>query len=278
MRLGSGLPTVSVRELLHCSRPSRDFAHLLVEFRGSRYGIVPTGGPGVAAQQPSRREPGALDGPVDLYRPQRVRRATRVVTADVPVQRADHQPIGLQQSDQDVLHRVPTLVTARDQAETRSGASSAGTVAARGSARTTTSTPDGVSGSSPAARWRRRRLTRLRVTALPTCLETTKPTRTDGPGDRPACTTSVGRPARAPRRVVRRKSSELLIRAERGSTGGQNRSGRELGAALATARGEDRPAGTSPHPEAEAVGAAATPIARLERTLAHGKTPSYVEC
>ncbi len=279
LRLSRGLVTVAVRELLHCSRPSGDIAHLLVEFRGSRYGVVPTRGPRVAAQQPPTGQPGALERTVDLHRPQRVRRTARVVTADVPVQRADHQPVSLEQPDQDILHRWPALATARDQAEARSGARSDGTAAACGNARTTRSKPTGVWASCSAARCRSRRLTRLRVTALPTCLETTKPTRTDAPCERPACTTSVGRPARAPALVVRRKSSELLIRAERGSTSGRNRSdrnrsGRQLGATFAPASGQDRTAGASPHPEAEAVGAAATPIARLERTLAHGKTPS----
>lgn len=50
-------------------------------------------------------------------------------------------------------------------------------------------------------------------------------------------------------------------------------SSRQLGAALAASGGEDRTTGAGTHPEAEAMGAAAAPVARLERALAHGTTP-----
>jgi hypothetical protein len=53
-------------------------------------------------------------------------------------------------------------------------------------------------------------------------------------------------------------------------------SGRQLGAALAPAGGKDRPSRPGPHPEAETVDPAAAPVARLERALAHGKTPYVV--
>ena len=90
-----------------------------------------------------------------------------------------------------------------------------------------------------------------------------------------AWTTSVGRLTRIPRLVVRRKSFELRILSNRGNTVvAQAMSGRQAGAALAAPGGNDGPAGTSPHPQTKAMGTAATPIARLECALAHGKTPT----
>lgn len=50
-------------------------------------------------------------------------------------------------------------------------------------------------------------------------------------------------------------------------------SGRKCAAALAPPSGKDRPASAGPHPQAETVGTAASPVARLESTLGHGKTP-----
>ena len=61
------------------------------------------------------------------------------------------------------------------------------------------------------------------------------------------------------------------IRCAAGST-----SGGETGAALATARGEDRPAGTSAHALAEAVHLGATAVVRLKGPLAHGSTPAWM--
>jgi hypothetical protein len=49
-------------------------------------------------------------------------------------------------------------------------------------------------------------------------------------------------------------------------------------ATLATPGRDDGAARTGPHPQTKAVGTAATPIARLERALAHGKTPKPSEC
>jgi hypothetical protein len=54
-------------------------------------------------------------------------------------------------------------------------------------------------------------------------------------------------------------------------------SGGQSGAALATPGRNDRAAGAGPHPQAESMGTAATPITRLERALAHGKTPKPSE-
>jgi hypothetical protein len=87
---------------------------------------------------------------------------------------------------------------------------------------------------------------------------------------------SVGLLARSPRLVVRRKSFELCILSNRGNTGvvRARMSGGQAAAALAAPGGNDGAAGAGPHPQTKAVGTAATPVARLECALAHGKTPT----
>jgi hypothetical protein len=50
-------------------------------------------------------------------------------------------------------------------------------------------------------------------------------------------------------------------------------SGRQLGAALTATRRQDGATGAGPHAGTEAVRAASTPVARLERALAHGTLP-----
>ena len=54
-------------------------------------------------------------------------------------------------------------------------------------------------------------------------------------------------------------------------------SARQLVATLTPASGEDGATGTGPHPEPEAMGAAAAPITRLEGALAHGRSPTFLE-
>ena len=145
----------------------------------------------------------------------------------------------------------------------------------------------GVSATCVAARWRSRRFTRLRVTAFPSAPLTTNPMR--GRGRRTpslpdttssrtctAWTTSVGRLTRIPRLVVRRKSFECCILSNRGNTvvAQARLSGGQTGAALATPGGNNGAAGARPHPQTKAMGTAATPVARLECALAHGKTPT----
>src|SRR5690349_3357572 len=66
--------------------------------------VVATGRPGVAARQPAHREPAAADAPVLAHGLEGVRRAARVVAADLAVERADDRAVGAQQPDQDVLH------------------------------------------------------------------------------------------------------------------------------------------------------------------------------
>lgn len=84
-----------------------------------------------------------------------------------------------------------------------------------------------------AARWRSRRFTLLRVTALPTCLDTTKPTCVVAPESgaysaRSACITRVGRPTRTPWRTVARKTWEFFSRAGAGNTTQADSSARPL--------------------------------------------------
>jgi hypothetical protein len=72
---------------------------------------------------------------------------------------------------------------------------------------------------------------------------------------------------------VLRATHPVPTRQHRWSSG----SGRELGATLAPTGGQDRTAGSGPHPVAEAVGPAPAPVARLKGALAHGTTPTIVE-
>ena len=176
----------------------------------------------MAAQQPPAGQPAALGGAMHRDGAQRVRRAARVVATDVAVERADHQPVRLQKTDEKPLHaldRSARRPRALVQAPGRSELNAAGDVAERGSARTTTSVPAGVVGSRSATRCRSRRRTRFRTTALPMPLDTTKPTKTRVSRTRSACRTKVGRLTRTPDRMVRWKSAERVIRAFLGSTG-----------------------------------------------------------
>jgi hypothetical protein len=53
---------------------------------------------------------------------------------------------------------------------------------------------------------------------------------------------------------------------------------RQARAALTTAARNDGAARAGPHPQTKTMGTAAAPIARLERALAHGRTPTSSEC
>jgi hypothetical protein len=87
-------------------------------------------------------------------------------------------------------------------------------------------------------------------------------------------TTRADLPARLPWRTAASKSLLRRIRCESGSTRGNGAdSGGELGATLAPTRRDDRPTGTCPHAEAKAVRLGAAPVVRLERPLAHVRTP-----
>lgn len=165
------------------------------------------------------------------------------------------------------------LRKARDQADRTSEDNSAPAVAAPGRARTTTSATNGDRNSR--AMWRSRRFTRLRWTALPTFLDTTKPTRVTSSGfcvaGRRTCTTTIRAAAALPSRKHPRKSAGDFNRWSGGST--KPGSGRQLDAALAATRSQDRAACAGAHAGTEAVGAATATVAGLEGALAHGSTP-----
>ena len=69
-----------------------------------RNGVVAAGGPRVAAAETSYGEPGAAEGAVLGDRLERVRRAGRVVAADLAVERADQRAVGAEQPDQQQSH------------------------------------------------------------------------------------------------------------------------------------------------------------------------------
>ena len=140
--------------------------------------------------------------------------------ADFPVQRGDEPTPGPDEPEHRVLQHV-ALAKARRQADSRSPISLSGSEKDGGRARTTTSAAHGL--GRPATRCRRRRLTRLRATAFPIAFDTTKPTRVSSGGFRSLTatwTTTLGVPARAPRRNVAVKSRERRNRRDRGSTTG----------------------------------------------------------
>lgn len=187
-----------------------------------------TRGPRVAPQDPPGGQccPLHRTMPVDGRVP--VVRTRGVVAAHRAEQRTDRPLVQLDQSEQRVLHRA-TPPRSRARAASRSRASSSGPASpAPGNARTTTRLPAGSCPSRSRTRWRRRRLTRLRTTALPTALLTTKPARDEGAVSPDSCgsvaplvrrwTTRSGRPARRPRRTAAAKSSRRLSRFSGDST------------------------------------------------------------
>lgn len=120
---------------------------------------------------------------------------------------------------------------------------------------------------------RSRRRTRLRVTALPTFLLTTKAQRGGRvASDDAMCTIDAEPVTRRPRRMVLRMSSAVSNRLARASTGGLSR---EFGATLTTASGQNGASGAGAHAKAEAVHLGAAAVVRLERSLAHGRSPVY---
>ena len=149
---------------------------------------------------------------------ERIGRAGGVIAAHLAVQRTDHRAVRLEETDQQEFHDV-TLVRQRR----RSASSSAEVaVADAGSARTTSTAEPGSpasAGRCSRVRCRSRRFTRLRTTALPTALLTTKPTRAGCPGGWTSrWTTRVRDPQRRPDRAVRRKASLSMSRCAAGST------------------------------------------------------------
>jgi hypothetical protein len=232
-------------------------------------------------RQPADGQPTAAQRTVRLDGLECVRRTRRVITAHLPVQRAHHQPVALEEQDENGLHRTLSAATTRgrpvttSRADRRSSASwSPDTFADDGNARTTARVPRGRSSRCWPTRWRRRRRTSLRTVALPTARLTTNPTR--GGSSRSMTTrwtTSVGRPARRPRRTAVANSAERRIRLGAGSTTSistwayPSRSDSEPLATLAPAGGDDGAAGAGPHPQPESVRLVTAPVVGLECAL-----------
>ncbi len=129
------------------------------------------------------------------------------------------------------------------------------------------------------ARWRSRRFTRLRTTAFPTALLTTKPTARPGGARRPdrssRWTTRVARAG--PPAPARPRTGRPPTRVSRWAAGSTGPGGRGTGPAQTARllrplrRREDRigAAGAGAHAQAEPVHLVTAAVVRLVRTLAH---------
>lgn len=205
-----------------------------------RHLIHSSGGPRVAPQHPPERQHCSGQWAVPAQGPERVGRTTRVVPAPRSKPRRNDQLIPAHQCGQrpgkriardafcrhrtarrpsaegeSVPLRRKSFCSARRQQWRRSARRSAKVEpAAAGSARTTTDAESGSSGRSSAIAARSRRFTRLRCTAPPTALDTTKPTRAD-PARVDAvdkCTTTRRVLLRAPEEIAAPNSSPWRIR------------------------------------------------------------------
>jgi len=237
---------------------------------------VPAGVERVAPGDAPHRQPGAAQRAVRGERLDGVRAAGRCEAAPRSEQRGDEPLVAAK--DRDEQSHGHDVGARRWRAARRSLSRAAlPAVAAPGAARTTSRVPGGSAGSAARSRCRSWRATRERTTDPPTALLTTRPARLGaGPattGSAPSgsaasrCTVSSGRDARRPRR----RTSVNSVRRRRRCSGDRTASGRELGAALAPARGQDGATGPGAHAQPEAVGLGATAVVRLEGALAHGK-------
>ena len=160
-------------------------------------------------------KPTSAHGTVGLHGFKCIRRTSRVITTNLPIQWTDQQPICLEKPNQRVLHNTPAFVSALH----RSASSAADEAPADvGSARTTRRDPAGSPLRCSRTTCRKRRFTRLRTTAGPTALLTTKPTVvvSDAPGT--TWVTRVWLTDRLPARIVERKSPLRRKRYARAST------------------------------------------------------------
>ena len=185
-----------------------------------------------ALDQPAYGKEQADQWTAGLQRLDRVRTARRVEPAGRRPCRADpaliHADRADERCDQRRSHGLtvsarPSRVSARSRSVPRSADDR---LDAAGFARTTTRSPGSNTSRRSHMRWRSRRVTSCRRTALPTLRPTTKPTRADSCryGDvSPSSaasryTTRAVRPARRPRRTTAVKSSRRRSRAGAGNT------------------------------------------------------------
>ncbi len=189
--------------------------------------IHTAGRPRIAPQNAPGGKRRSLHRTVPVDRRVPIVRARRVVATDRPEQRADRPLVQLDQRKQWILHRAP-LPSSRSRAASRSRASCSWDASPEpGNARTTTRLPGGSTDRRSRTRWRSCRFTRVRTTAPPTALLTTKPARAGKALSPGACgsgsplrmwTTRSGRPALRPRRTAAANSSRRLSRCSVGST------------------------------------------------------------
>ena len=190
--------------------------------------------PWMTACQATHSQPAALDAPMHLHGFEGVGRAGWVVAADLAVQRTDQRAIDAQEPDQHVLHRDTPLTcddtfdSACDRAFDTPRSRSRSRVAeeapaAAGNARTTSLAPAGSCATRGRNWCRRRRLTLVRTTALPTARLTTRPTSGSlpDPGSVSSrCTTTEREAARLPWRVTSRNTEASPRRFTAANTSG----------------------------------------------------------
>ncbi len=170
----------------------------------------------MAAHETLRGQNGALHRPVAFVRVERVRGAGRVKLTNIAVQRADNRAPDLHEPDEWVPHTATIRSRTLCQADSKSASRSP--LDAAGSALTTRSSGCGAAANLCATRCLSLRFTRLRTTAFPTDLGTTKPARDTGWEESDACRTRVRRATLTPRRSTIRNSVELRRRCCWGST------------------------------------------------------------
>jgi hypothetical protein len=176
---------------------------------------------------------------------QRVRRARRVIAAHIAIQRTDYRTVGLEQADQDVLHRATPITRARHRS--RSPARVALDAPPAGRRARITTRQDGSNRRRSRMRCRSCRRVRFRTTAPPTARPTIRPTWGDPPGASAdvarACTTRVEQPARRPDRTTAVNSSLDRMRAAAGNTAAASAGLRRPGAGDPSAAGSTAPHG-----------------------------------
>jgi hypothetical protein len=200
----------------------------------------------MASDQPSYGEDATPHRTMGRHGLQRVRGAGRIIAAHIAVQRTDHGAIGLEQADQDVLHRATPITRARHRSRSPARVALDAPPAGR-NARITTRHETGSDGSRSRIRCRSCRRVRFRVTAPPTARPTIRPTRGD-PSGAPAdparaCTTRVEQPTRRPDRTTAVNSSLDRIRAAAGNTAEASAGLRRPGAGDPSAAGSTAPHG-----------------------------------
>ena len=185
--------------------------------------------PRVASSDSPHSHPRPANNAVTLDRLEGEVGARGVIAADIAVKRRDHRAIGAQDDHANIAgeenneQQCPShcLLTPLSMlAEISSCRVAQETSGDPGNARITMSVPVAWVAKTSRPTERRRRRTKLRVTALPTVFATMKPKRVGSPEGRGwRYTTAWGEPTRLPLRTAERKSSALTTRFALVSTG-----------------------------------------------------------